>query len=115
MKKIAATLAVAATATAIWLAPGKAKKQPPAPLSADSLAALAEIDSFPTIVPRDTAGRSTSQIAVGDSLTLCALGRNRYTGEVRIFVAGNAPIGADSTLATLCENARLRYAAERSG
>lgn len=116
-KQIASTMALGAAATALLLQPpGRAKKKPVvAPISAESLAVLAEVDSFPVIVARDTLGRSAGTLNVGESAVLCGLARNRYTGEIRIFIPADAPIGADEYLAAVCERARVSYAAERSG
>ena len=79
------------------------------------LAEIAQLDSYPVIVPRDTLGRSAATLAVGDSIPLCALSRNRYTGIVTILVPGDAPAWADTLLARTCERARTAYEAERSG
>lgn len=85
-------------------------------LRADTLAALAaELDSFPVIVPRDTLGRNAGTLTVGESTLLCGLARNRYTGEVRIFVPADAPADADAYFAQVCERARVAYASERAG
>lgn len=93
---------------------------PPPPveeLKADTLISpiAAETDSFPVIVARDTLGRSSGTYAVGNEFGVCALSRNRYTGEVRILVPADAPVEADTLLARVCERARQSYAAERAG
>lgn len=93
---------------------------PPPPvenLQADTLlqAFAAERDSFPVMVARDTLGRSSGAYEVGTEALVCALARNRYTGEVRILVPADAPAEADTVLARVCERARQSYAAERAG
>lgn len=112
MKRLLAGLAAMTTAAALWLSPGVRKKAP-APVNADSLMLAAEVDSFPVIVARDTLGRSAATLRVGEGTVLCGLARNRYTGEIRLYIPADAPVGADEYLATVCERARLLYAAER--
>jgi len=116
MKKAAAGATAVATAAALWwgTSTGTGKKPKPKPISADSLAALASNDSFPTIVPRDTLGGTSTAITVGDTTQLCALSRNRYTGEVRIMISMEATLEEEATMQLVCERARLAYAAERS-
>lgn len=80
-----------------------------------AIPAVAEQDSFPVIVARDTLGRSSGTYEVGADITICALARNRFTGEVRVFVPADAPAEADTLLARVCERARQSYAAERAG
>ena len=92
---------------------------PPPPvddLRADTLSVLAaEIDSFPVIVARDTLGRSESTLSPGADTVLCGLARNRYTGEVRIFIPADAPPDADAYLERVCAKARMAYVVERAG
>lgn len=69
-------------------------------------------DSFPRIAVRRADG-SARAVAYGETVQFCVVGRNRYTGEVALFIpAPNAP--ADSVAAYLnnCEPARVRYATE---
>jgi hypothetical protein len=118
MKKLMTAVAagVTLTATAVWLSPGKTKKpRPSSPISADSARELALLDSFPVIAVRDTAGRLSGTMQVGQEQLLCAMSRNRYTGEVRILVAAEAPPETDSLVTERCEVARQLYAQERSG
>jgi hypothetical protein len=103
------------TATATVRNPDAA---PPAvdSLRTDTLSALAaELDSFPTLVVRDSLGRKGAALAVGDSVLLCAMSRNRYTGEVVTFVSADAPAGEEYKIDRACEHARQSYAEERDG
>ena len=85
-------------------------------LRADTLTALsAELDSFPVISTRDTLGRTSGTYVVGEKVLLCALSRNRYTGEVRILVSSDAPADADQFLEVACERARQAFDEERDG
>lgn len=93
---------------------------PPPPvdsLRADTLtlAERAELDTFPVIVVRDTLGRSSGTFAIGEGTVLCGLARNRYTGEVRLFVPADAPPEADAFLEQVCERARIGLWFERDG
>lgn len=94
---------------------------PPPPvdsLRTDTLSVYeaALLDSFPTFVVRDSLGRTGyNGYRVGDTILLCAMSRNRYTGEVRSLVAGDAPVGAEELTDEICAHARAVYAAERSG
>jgi hypothetical protein len=116
MKKTASVLIAATAAAATWWGTSGGKKPKPQPvISADSAAKLAEADSFPVIVARDTLGRTSGEFRPNDGMILCGLSRNRYNGEVRIFIPADAPVGADEFLASVCERARVLYAAERSG
>jgi hypothetical protein len=80
-----------------------------------TLAERAELDTFPVIVVRDTLGRSSGTFAVGEGTVLCGLARNRYTGEVRLFVPADAPPEADAYLEQVCERARMGFWFERDG
>lgn len=85
-------------------------------LRTDTLSALAaELDSFPVIVARDTLGRSEGTLRPSEGTVLCGLARNRYTGDVRLFIPADAPPDADAYLARVCEKARLGYLFERGG
>ena len=95
---------------------------PPPPvdsLRVDTLTTLEEaafLDSFPAIVIRDSLGRNGyAGYKVGDTILLCAMMRNRYTGEVRSLVAGDAPLDAESITDAACAHARALFAAERDG
>ncbi len=95
---------------------------PPPPvdsLRADTTDAAYEaamLDSFPEIVIRDSLGRTGyNGYRVGDTIVLCAMSRNRYTGEVRSLIQADAPPGADEETDEACAHARALYAAERSG
>lgn len=92
---------------------------PPPPvdsLRADTLDVLAaELDSFPVISVRDTLGHSSGTFAPGEGTVLCGLSRNRYTGEIRLFIPADAPEGADEYLAMVCERARQSFQWERGG
>lgn len=79
------------------------------------LAAIAVRDSFPLVVSRDTLGRREGAIAIGSVLTLCAIGRNRYTGVVAVLTDVTWPADVAHAIERRCERARAAYAAERSG
>lgn len=108
------------TATAVVRNPDA----PPPPvdsLRADTVAGAYELalaDTFPVWVVRDSLGQQPPrqwQQEMGSDRTLCLLARNRYTGDVTILVAGDAPPDAEAWLAQHCETARQLYAAERDG
>lgn len=80
-----------------------------------TLAERAELDSFPVIAVRDTLGRSSGTFAPGDGTVLCGLARNRYTGDVRLYVPADAPPEADAFLERVCERARMAFVFERAG
>ena len=97
---------------------------PPPPvdsLRADTLLTAAEaalVDSFPLIVVRDTTGATLPEtwgLPLGGRFRLCALARNRYTGEVRTFVPGDATDAELASADHACAAARAAYATERSG
>jgi hypothetical protein len=113
MKKAMATAATVGAAATLWWGLGGGKKPKPGPISADSLAALASIDSFPTIVARDTLGQRGATLKAGDATPLCALARNRYTGETKIVVPLTATLEDEARLSVVCERARQAVAAER--
>lgn len=80
----------------------------------EALEDVAEADSFPLIVVRAADG-SGAELREGAPRTLCALGRNRYTGVITIFAEVAVPDSALTRLATDCEGAAARYATERGG
>lgn len=94
---------------------------PPPPvdsLRADTLSVYeaAMLDSFPEIVVRDSLGRTGyTGYKVGETIVLCAMSRNRYTGEVRSLIPMEAPPEADSMIDEHCALARALYASERDG
>lgn len=94
---------------------------PPPPvdsLRADTLSVYeaAMLDSFPEIAVRDSLGRTGyTGYKVGETIVLCAVSRNRYTGEVRSLIPMDAPPDADSLTDQRCALARASYAAERDG
>lgn len=79
------------------------------------LAAIAVRDSFPIVVTRDTLGRREGPLAIGATLELCAIGRNRYTGVVAVLTDLTWPADVSNAVERRCERARAAYAAERSG
>lgn len=97
---------------------------PPPPvdsLRVDTLALLRELavlavrDSFPIVVTRDTLGRREGSVPIGGLLSLCAIGRNRYTGTVSVLTDVTWPEDVTHAVERRCERARAAYAAERSG
>jgi hypothetical protein len=79
-------------------------------------AALA--DTFPVGVTRRAdllAGDAAGVIAVGDTVQLCALARNRFTGEVVVFIEFDLPQALADAVRTKCEPARAQMQSERAG
>jgi hypothetical protein len=77
---------------------------------------VAEADSFPVIVVRRAVDYSTeSRMVVGDSTQLCAIGRNRYTGRIALFVEWEVSDAELQRIESACAEASDAYAAERSG
>jgi hypothetical protein len=73
------------------------------------------LDSFPVVAIRDSLGRSSGELPLFGTTRLCALARNRYTGDVTILVPDTLTAGAETREADRCERARLSYASERAG
>jgi hypothetical protein len=69
---------------------------------------LAFADSFPAVVLRDSLGGFSGTLTIGDRRPLCALARNRYTGQVVIVLP---PLSDSATGAAeaACEAARVAY------
>lgn len=84
-------------------------------LRADTLSAYeaALLDSFPLITVRDSLGNQWGEVAVGETVALCLLGEHRYTGEIRSFVAGDAPPDAEAVADRVCAYARAQFGRER--
>jgi len=79
------------------------------------LAAVAVRDSFPIVVTRDTLGRREGALPIGGMLSLCAIGRNRYTGTVAVLTDITWPEDVANAVERRCERARAAYATERGG
>lgn len=73
------------------------------------------LDSFPVVAVRDSLGRSSGELPLFGVRRLCALARNRYTGDVKILVPDTLTADAEAREADRCERARLSYASERAG
>lgn len=80
-----------------------------------SLAQLAFEDSFPAVVIRDQFGRRTGYVVEGIRWQLCALARNRYTGEAVLLVDPSYDESTMTGLVNRCEGARVSFQAERDG
>jgi hypothetical protein len=75
-------------------------------------AAAADRDSFPVTVVRPAVLPSLT-LVVKDSVQLCALARNRYTGWVVIVADARLSDRHVAALAQACEPMRQAYQAER--
>lgn len=105
------------TATAVLRNPDA---PPPAvdSLRADTLTAYeaALLDTFPAIAIRDSMGRRENHaVKVGESFILCALSRNRYTGEAVVMLSDESSPEDQDRTAEACEHARAMFEAERDG
>jgi hypothetical protein len=87
------------------------------PAIEDSAEIAAFRDTFPVIVARDTRGMAlpTYVTAVGDTIDVCLLARNRFTGQAVTLEDVRDPEPVRQAYANRCERARRAYEAERSG